>query len=165
MKKILKAFISKKFITIVCCLSILLTLSGCTKSTSNDTKSETSTKTLTDMGNRTVTLPTEVNKISVIHPIPCQMVWRLAPNKLVSINNQFTQRIEFMSAEEQKKLLALPVNGGFDDLNNEDLLAVNPDVVVSLTKDTKVEDRQSAVNIPYYKETKLVTIGMKQSRK
>ena len=150
MKKILKAFISKKFITIVCCLSILLTLSGCTKSTSNDTKSETSTKTLTDMGNRTVTLPTEVNKISVIHPIPCQMVWRLAPNKLVSINNQFTQRIEFMSAEEQKKLLALPVNGGFDDLNNEDLLAVNPDVVVSLTKDTKVEDRQSAVNIPYY---------------
>lgn len=150
MKKFLKGFISKKVITIVCSLSILFTLSGCTKSTSNDIKSETSTRTLTDMGNRTVTVPTEVNRISVIHPIPCQMVWRLAPNKLVSINNQFAQRIEFMSDEEQKRLLALPVNGGFDDLNNEDLLAVNPDVVVSLTKDTKVEDRQRAVNIPYY---------------
>ena len=71
------------------------------------------TRVITDLAGRNITLPADITRISVLHPIPCQMVWRLAPEKLVSADKQFTERLEFMSDDEEKRLLALPINGEF----------------------------------------------------
>jgi iron complex transport system substrate-binding protein len=113
------------------------------------------TRVITDLAGRNVTLPAEITRISVLHPIPCQMVWRLAPKKLVSVDKQFTERLEFMSDNEKKRLLALPINGEFhSDMNVEDLLAVNPQVVITLTKDTKIESEQKEAGIPFVAASK-----------
>lgn len=113
------------------------------------------TRVITDLAGRNITLPADITRISVLHPIPCQMVWRLAPEKLVSVDKQFTERLEFMSDDEEKRLLALPINGEFhSDLNVEDLLAVSPQVVITLTKDTKIESEQKKVGIPFVAASK-----------
>ncbi|AKB47987.1 hypothetical protein MSKOL_2210 [Methanosarcina sp. Kolksee] len=83
------------------------------------------------------------------------MVWRLAPEKLASVDKQFTERLEFMPDDEEKRLLALPTNGEFhSDMNVEDLLAVSPQVVITLTKDTKIESEQKKVGIPFVAASK-----------
>jgi iron complex transport system substrate-binding protein len=113
------------------------------------------TRVITDLAGRNSTLPADITKISVLHPIPCQMVWRLAPEKLVSADKQFTERLEFMSDDEEKRLLALPINGEFhSDINVEDLLAVSPQIVITLTKDTKIESEQKKVGIPFVAASK-----------
>ena len=113
------------------------------------------TREITDLAGRKITLPADIIRISVLHPIPCQMVWRLAPEKLVSVDKQFTERLEFMSDYEEKRLLALPINGEFhSDMNVEDLLAVSPQVVITLTKDTKIESEQKKVGIPFVAASK-----------
>ncbi|AKB51740.1 hypothetical protein MSBRW_2487 [Methanosarcina barkeri str. Wiesmoor] len=113
------------------------------------------TRVITDLAGRKITLPADITRISVLHPIPCQMVWRLAPEKLVSADKQFTERLEFMSTDEEKRLLALPINGEFhSDMNIEDLLAVSPQVVITLTKDTKIESEQKKVGIPFIAASK-----------
>jgi iron complex transport system substrate-binding protein len=113
------------------------------------------TRVITDLAGRNVTLPAEITRISVLHPIPCQMVWRLAPKKLVSVDKQFTERLEFMSDNEKKRLLALPINGEFhSDMNVEDLLAVSPQVVITLTKDTKIESERKKAGIPFVAASK-----------
>ena len=113
------------------------------------------TRVITDLAGRKITLPADITRISVLHPIPCQMVWRLAPEKLVSVDKQFTERLEFMPDDEEKRLLALPTNGEFhSDLNVEDLLAVSPQIVITLTKDTKIESEQKKVGIPFVAASK-----------
>jgi len=167
---------------IVLCLLItlpILLVSGCSQKTSDfmDTTSNTKaeitaatnieqettisdtalsdTREITDLAGRKITLPADITRISVLHPIPCQMVWRLAPEKLVSADKQFTERLEFMSDDEEKRLLALPINGEFhSDMNIEDLLAVSPQVVITLTKDTKIESEQKKVGIPFIAASK-----------
>jgi iron complex transport system substrate-binding protein len=113
------------------------------------------TRVITDLAGRNITLPADITRISVLHPIPCQMVWRLAPEKLVSADKQFTERLEFMSDDEEKRLLALPINVEFhSDMNVEDLLAVSPQIVITLTKDTKIESEQKKVGIPFVAASK-----------
>lgn len=166
---------------IVLCLLmtlVILLISGCSQKTSDaitasvpvvdrtdatNTEQETTlsdtalsdTRVITDLAGRNVTLPAEITRISVLHPIPCQMVWRLAPKKLVSVDKQFTERLEFMSDDEEKRLLSLPINGEFhSDMNVEDLLAVRPQVVITLTKDTKIESEQKEAGIPFVAASK-----------
>lgn len=166
---------------IVLCLLmtlVILLINGCSQKTSDaitasvpvvdrtdatNTEQETTlsdtalsdTRVITDLAGRNVTLPAEITRISVLHPIPCQMVWRLAPKKLVSVDKQFTERLEFMSDDEEKRLLGLPINGEFhSDMNVEDLLAVRPQVVITLTKDTKIESEQKEAGIPFVAASK-----------
>ena len=167
---------------IVLCLLItlpILLVSGCSQKTSDvmDTTSNpkaeitaatnieqettisdtalSDTRVITDLAGRKITLPVDITMISVLHPIPCQMVWRLAPEKLASVDKQFTERLEFMSDDEEKRLLALPINGEFhSDMNVEDLLAVSPQVVITLTKDMKIESEQKKVGIPFVAASK-----------
>ena len=175
---------TKKPLSLLIMLCLLITLSillisGCSQKTSDvmettstptaeitaatNTEQETTmldtavsdTRVVTDLAGREVILPVEITRISVLHPIPCQMVWRLAPKKLVSVDKQFTERLEFMSDDEEKRLLALLVNGEFhSDMNVEDLLAVSPQVVITLTKDTKIESEQKKVGIPFVAASK-----------
>lgn len=154
----------RKGVALLVCLAVTAAaLSGCTSgsapasvapvssalASSAPTASQAETRVITDMASRQNTIPADTTRISVVHPIPCQMVWRLAPDKLVSVDKQFDDRLEFMSGEEQARLKALPVTGEFHSgLSTEQILAAAPQVVVSLTKDTDIEQEQQSFLVP-----------------
>jgi iron complex transport system substrate-binding protein len=149
MKKGLKKLLLKGTILSVCVAMLMSAMSGCKSSATAPVSSQSGTQVITDMANRKNTVPTDITKISVVHPIPCQMVWRLAPDKLVSVDKQFDDRLEFMSSDEQTRLKALPITGEFHSgLSAEQILAANPQLVISLTKDTDIETEQRSFNVP-----------------
>lgn len=100
---------------VACLLGLSLAASGYsankTPSTPLQTASSSTTRVLTDLAGRKNTVPQNITRISVIHPIPCIMVWRLAPQKLVSVDKQFDQRLAYMTPAEQDKVKSLPVTG------------------------------------------------------
>lgn len=135
-------------------LIVSLIFSGCAGKTDNTEKKAASdtkkTISITDMAGRKIDIPSEVNKISCIHPIPSHMVWRLAPKKLVSIDNQFKDRLLFMSDEEVKRLKSLPITGTFNtnDMNREQMLSIKPDIIISLKKDINLDKEQKDYSAP-----------------
>lgn len=145
---------SKKSDTYMCrvlaiLLVILISFSGCSgKSVSNQVKNTPEVKkdiTITDMAGRKINISKEVNKISCIHPIVSHMVWRLAPKKLASIDNQFKDRLLFMPDAEVKRLKGLPITGTFNtgDMETEQMLMIKPDIIISLKKDVNLDKEQT----------------------
>ena len=107
------------------------------------------TQTVTDLAGREVAIPNPITNITCLHPIPTYMAWRLAPDKLVSIDMVSKTRAYLMSKSDKDKFLSLPVTGiYFKGLNNEQVISLRPDVVISMTKDPNVEKEQDIFNIP-----------------
>ncbi|MDR0901120.1 MAG: iron ABC transporter substrate-binding protein [Methanobrevibacter sp.] len=86
--------------------------------------------TITDMVGRTLTIPSESDRIVATSPPMTTMVYMLAPNKLAGLNFAWTD-------EEQKyvddKYKNLPVVGGWfgrQDGNYEQIIAIAPDIVI-----------------------------------
>lgn len=129
------------FCIIVLLFGISSSLSGCEKKSDNK---ESETSKITDLAGREVDVPIQVEKVSCIHPIPTQMVWRLAPKKLASVDNQFLDRLLFMSDDEIARFKSLETTGTFNtgDMSTEQMLTINPDVIVSLKKDINIDKEQ-----------------------
>lgn len=137
------------FLRAVCLMFPALIFPGCKSTVPASVSSQPATRVITDMANRKDTVPANITRISVVHPIPCQMVWRLAPQKLASVDKQFDERLEFFPDREQSRLKALPVTGEFHSgLSAEQIFAAAPQVVVSLTKDTNLETEQKSFRVP-----------------
>lgn len=120
-------------------------------SSSSETSDSDNTTELTDMSQRTVTIPTSENiiKVSCLHPIPTYMTWRLAPGKLNSIDMVFNANPLLVSEEANDTLNGLPVTGVFfKGMNQEQILALDPDVIVSMTKDPNLDQEQSDYAAP-----------------
>ncbi|WP_181391654.1 ABC transporter substrate-binding protein [Methanospirillum lacunae] len=104
---------------------------------------------ITDLSNREISLPGPVSRITSLNPTPTYMAWRLAPDKMTSIDMVSKALTYMLSPEDQKKVLALPVTGVyFKGLNNEQIISLKPDVVVTLTKDPNIDKEQDTFNIP-----------------
>jgi len=115
---------------------------------STDT-AKTGTQTITDLAGREVTIPDPITNITCLHPIPTYMAWRLAPDKVVSIDMVSKTRTYLIPKSDQKAFSSLPVTGVyFKGLNNEQVISLKPDVVVSMTKDPNVEKEQDTFKIP-----------------
>lgn len=108
-----------------------------------------------DMAGRTVAIPGEVKSILALHPIPTYMLWQLAPDKMVSKDKVFDGR--YLAAESVKaypdteidKLKKLPVTGVFfKGTSPEQILQLNPDVIITLTKDPQIDKLAGQVNLP-----------------
>ena len=129
-------------------------LSGCGSSTTASKQDKAADKkkntTITDLANRKVKFPSTINKISCIHPIPSQMLWRLSPKKMASIDSQFLDRMLFMTDAEKKRLKSLPMTGVFNngDMSTEQMLTIKPDLIISLKKDTKIDSEQQSYAAP-----------------
>ena len=105
-------------------------------------------RTFIDMAGRTETVPDTVTRVTAIHPIISHMLWRLAPEKISSIDIEFKDRLYFMSDAEKKRLLSLPVTASLPNMQRETILQISPDIVVSLKKDLKIDARQEAYGLP-----------------
>lgn len=120
-------------------------------SSSSETSDSDDTTELTDMAQRTVTIPTPENieKISCLHPIPTYMTWRLTPEKLSSVDMVFNANPRLVPEDANDTLNGLPVTGVFfKGMNQEQMLALDPDVIVSMTKDPSLDQEQSDYAAP-----------------
>ncbi|APM39157.1 ABC transporter substrate-binding protein [Clostridium kluyveri] len=163
----------KKIRTIILGLTLIIVTVSVTACGSNtnakQTTSETkkTTREVTDMAGRKVNIPAEIDKISCIHPIPSHMVWRLAPKKLASIDNQFKDRLFFMNNEEVKRLKSLPITGTFNtgDMSREQMLTIKPDIIISLKKDTNLDKEQKDYSSPVVAASKDSLLDYEESWK
>lgn len=120
-------------------------------SSSPETSDSDDTIEFTDMAQRTVTIPTPENieKISCLHPIPTYMTWRLTPEKLNSVDMVFNANPRLVPEDANDTLNGLPVTGVFfKGMNQEQMLALDPDVIVSMTKDPNLDQEQSDYAAP-----------------
>jgi len=109
------------------------------------------TQTITDMAGREVTVPTpeKIQGVSCLHPIATYMTWRLAPEKLISIDTVFNSNPRLVPESANEDLNSLPVTGVyFKGMNQEQMLALDPDVIVSLAKDPNLDTEQIDYDAP-----------------
>ena len=149
----------KKFktATIILMISILICtlFTGCSSKKATTSTSQPTQRTITDHAGRSVTIPTNINKVYYTSPLGMIMVYTLAPEKMAGSSMQLTDK-------EKKYLLPqlkeLPYLGGLQmnaKINTEELLKAKPDVIFSigpdpLTDTTKstADKLQQQLNIP-----------------
>ena len=102
--------------------------------------------TITDMVGRTITIPTNVEKVVATSPPMTVMTYMLAPEKLAGLNFAWNEEeIEYVPNEYRN----LPVIGGWfgrQDGNYEEMISVSPNIVIEGTHGymdlNTVNDRQ-----------------------
>ncbi len=117
-------------------------LAGCSGSGGNQNRKE-NTREFTDSAGREVMVPEEIDRVAVTGPLAQITVFAIAPDDMVALASDWSD-----SAHEyiDEKYLDLPklgqLYGGNGDLNEEELLKVNPDVIIDVgeAKTTIVED-------------------------
>ena len=113
------------------------------------------TVTIKDFSGSTVAVPKDVRKVVSIHPIFTYMTWRVAPEKLVSVDKVFLSQylsengLHVFSNDDSSALKALPVTGVFfSGVDPEQILRLNPDVLVTITNDANIEKLKKQLGIP-----------------
>ncbi len=117
-------------------------LAGCSGSGGNQNRRE-NTREFTDSAGREVMVPEEIDRVAVTGPLAQITVFAIAPDEMVALASDWSD-----SAKEyiDEKYLDLPqlgqLYGGNGDLNEEEILKVNPDVIIDVgeRKTTIVED-------------------------
>lgn len=111
---------------------------------------------ITDMSGKEIKLKNQINKVSCIHPIASHMVWRLAPDKIANTDVQFVKRLDLMPEKEVERLKKLPaLNTYSEGVNTEAVLNVNPDCLITMTKDPNKDSYQEKLDdIPVIKLSK-----------
>ena len=107
--------------------------------------------TVIDQRGRTVILPERVSRILTLQPILTQLVWRLAPHKLLNVDRLFKARLSsFPCPKEDLNLLSsLPVVGVyFDPPDQEQVIALKPDLVATMAGDPNLEAYPEICNCP-----------------
>lgn len=155
-------------IVIMAIMAVTLT-AGCTTTTTtktitapNSTTSITvqptttnlpATRTIVDMAGRTVVIPANFSRITCLYPGCTFLVYRLAPDKLVNIDSvsitQINNRQNPYPQSDMSRLLNLTQTGVyFKGYNVEQILATNPDIILSSTKDPNADKEQKELGIP-----------------
>jgi|AGTN01.2.fsa_nt_gi ABC-type Fe3+-hydroxamate transport system, periplasmic component len=130
-------------IAIFAMIMMAIVAAGCTTQetatpTATPTEQTPQGKAIVDFADRSVTLPDQINRITSIHPITTYILWRLAPEKMTSIDKVFQGRLDnaTWAASDLAYLRSLPVIPAMpQNPSKEQILATTPDVIVTLTKD------------------------------
>lgn len=98
----------------------------------NVSEAERTTREITDDAGRTITIPKDINKVYSPTPVATILIYTLAPEKLAGWNFElWPANAKYILPE----LHDLPVLGGWYGNNTgniEEILKVNPDVIISL---------------------------------
>ncbi|MBR4396256.1 MAG: ABC transporter substrate-binding protein [Methanobrevibacter sp.] len=88
-------------------------------------------QTITDMANRTVNIPGDINRVVATSPPMTTIMYMLAPEKIAGVNFQWTdEELKYVPNQYKDKF---PVVGGWfgsQDGNYEEFIASEPDFVV-----------------------------------
>lgn len=136
---------------------LLAVVAGCTtQQTATPTVTPTAiqsssqaNRSITDFAGRVVAVPAEVHNVTSLHPIPTFILWRLAPDKMTSIDKVFATRIMNMPQSDIDYLNSLPVTGVyFTPPSTEQILSFQPDVILTLNKDPNVAKEEEMYGAP-----------------
>ena len=116
-------------------LSVLIALIACGVAislfASPSSMSSSGNQTITDMANRTVTIPGDINRVVATSPPMTTIMYMLAPDKIAGVNFQWTdEELKYVPNQYKDKF---PVIGGWfgsQDGNYEEFIASEPDFVV-----------------------------------
>ncbi|MFZ3130346.1 MAG: ABC transporter substrate-binding protein [Desulfosporosinus sp.] len=152
-------------VSLVLLIVITLLINGCSgftpkqaekENTGLQSNSQTASQVvIQDLAGRNVTMPGDVKRILALHPIPSYILYRLAPDKVISKDTVFDKRYlgkdsdKVYSDADREKLSKLPTTGVFfKGLDLEQLLQLAPDVVITLTKDPNIESLATTLKRP-----------------
>lgn len=165
-----KGLFPKGLTLVVAMLLSLAVLAGCSKTEVTSDKTMPAQVMIKDMAGRDVTIPGNVNRILALHPIPSYFLYSLAPDKVASKDMVFETRylgkdsVKVYSDADRDKLSKLPTTGVFfKGLDPEQLLQIKPDVIITMTKDPKINDLASKVNLPIIAVSKDTMADYEQS--
>jgi iron complex transport system substrate-binding protein len=134
-------------------IAVALSACGTQQVKTGGNGSAAATRTIVDHAGRSVTVPTEINKVFSTSPVGMIMMYSLAPAKLVGWNFE-------LMPENKKYILPeyqdLPILGGWyanTSCNTEELLKIHPDVIISIgdlnaTTISQAESIQNQIGIP-----------------
>ncbi len=129
----------RSFLAMAACACAVPMLGRFALADEGDAAGSDATVEITDMAGRTVTIPAEVNSVYCAVPTGEAMVSTLAPTKLVGwVNEPTDATLEYLPEE----LASLPVIGGWMGqsvtANLEDIIALDPDVIVYMATDSSL---------------------------
>lgn len=111
---------------------MVVSMAGCSRETGNEVTSMNNDSELIDMAGRPVILPDEVNKIFSVGPEGTILLYTLNPEKMVGWNYELREGEKRFISE---KYHCLPNLGGAgkESINIEEVLKVDPDILVMMT--------------------------------
>ena len=139
----------KRLLLVTIVVTMLLSVSSCAlKSGAEDNPSDTII--ITDMANREVTIPNDIDKIYAADPGSMILVYTVAPQMLIGWSYKFN---ETESKYILSEYLDLPVLGMGSQVNYEAVIAENPQVVIMSGNDSdasieKADALQEQIGIP-----------------
>jgi iron complex transport system substrate-binding protein len=142
----MKTIATKKQLLVLTCIVLVICFMDCSRSyaaTSIQTPkniSQSTTRVITDMYGRTLTVPKVINRILTTGPIEMQLVYLLAPDKLAGLNFTFGGNPAFVP----EKYRNLPVMGGWFGTqtgNYERFIAAQPDIILE-SAEADIQERQ-----------------------
>lgn len=118
----------------------LLTLNGCTSKKTSENHVET--REFTDFRGRTLTLPVQPQRIVSASPAITEIIFALQQGSRIVGRTDFCQY-------PPKEVSAIPSIGGLNNINQETLVMLEPDVVIASSIVSKeMVDKIEAANIP-----------------
>ncbi len=124
-------------------LVLTASLAGC----GQDTSSSGTTRVITDMYGRELTVPTTINRVLTSGPIEMELVYLIAPEKLAGLSFTFNGNPPLVPEEYS----SLPVVGGWFGTqtgNYETFIAAEPDIILEGTQANISERQEKFGSIP-----------------
>lgn len=124
-------------------LVLMASLAGCVQ----DTSSSETTRVITDMYGRELTVPTTINRVLTSGPIEMELVYLIAPEKLAGLSFTFNGNPPLVSEEYS----SLPVVGGWFGTqtgNYETFIAAEPDIMLEGTEANIGQRQEKFGSIP-----------------
>lgn len=145
----MKTIRKKASLLIAAVISVTL-LTGCgTKNESSADSGNSTTKVITDMEGRQVTIPKTVNKVISLSNNTTVDIYALSPDKLLGLSFQLKDAAKGYIPD---KYFNLPVVGTTTDgkVDNEAILKLAPDIIVTSDEDEvfNADEIQNQLNIP-----------------
>lgn len=129
--------------------------SGCQTKNSSQSSTNSDKVQVTDFSGNKISINKKINNVVSIHPIFTQMTWSLAPSKLKNVDKVFKSRYlseggtNAFSSEDMNKLKNLPVtNAFFQGVDPEQITKLNPDILITISKDPNLKKLKQQLNVP-----------------
>jgi iron complex transport system substrate-binding protein len=119
---------------------MIISLISCYSQSATPTTPAATTRTITDMYGRQLTVPIVINRVLTTGPIEMELVYLIAPDKLAGLSFTFNGEPPLVP----EKYSSLPVVGGWFGTktgNYETFIAAEPDIILEGTE-ANIEERQ-----------------------
>lgn len=141
-----------RILSLVLALMMVLSLTACGQTPAGGSE-EATTQEIVDMAGRTLTIPTNVEKVMGNNGMAQNFMYTLAPEKMSSLGSKPSEGEQHFYLDSVKNLPILGDNSGKKVMNPEEVIAAAPDFILHVTMISdeavaKADELQQQLNIP-----------------